>query len=149
MAKNLTNLHKKQRRLIASFALTMGLGPGSAFAWDPSDAKSVDELQLMNDDELNSEARQMCVGAAVARDVERSQSADAQTAYLDTIMQVTRSKHQGQAPWWITEYQQAAQTTDASKCAAINVKRLQRDPAEANEAEHRQKATGKQESPAK
>jgi hypothetical protein len=132
-------------RCIAFIVFMLRLLPVPVFAWYPEDAKSIDQLQLMDDSELNSEASEVCMRAVVARKHEMKRKADAATDYLDTIVRAARDKNHGQVPWWLAEYQHTARTTDAGPCDAIFMKRL--DEEIAKEAESQKKSAGRPNKP--
>src|SRR4029077_18620269 len=89
-------------------------------AWqDKRDNKPVAELELMDDNELASEASEVCIRGAVAIQNDfHSENTDMKVRglekqgearnYLETIERVLRKMHQGNTPKWIEDMQSAS-----------------------------------------
>jgi hypothetical protein len=95
-------------RTVSSIALVMSLVPLSTFAWRPPDGKPFEELMLLTDDKLEVEAFSACIHS--------------DTKYVARVMTVARKKHEGQVPWWVTEYQAVASTGSPKGCVEITEK---------------------------
>jgi hypothetical protein len=120
----------KQIWIIA--ALGLCLSGRYAFAWEPQYPEPLKKLILMDDNALDSEAMRVCVKAVVSRQYGMDGTAIATTDYLETVVHVTRTKHHGQEPWWMTAYKGAAEGTDAQQCNAIAMKRMNEEVATAS-----------------
>ena len=117
------------------FCLYMLILATPALAWDNErDSKPVEELALMNDQELFSQALNTCIyltsywhikpqfpnqGEAYLAEQDDKKMWPAKR-YLDRIGLVARQRNKGTMPWWVDELKAAGMGDHGDQCLAIS-----------------------------
>lgn len=100
---------------------------GSADWQSKRDNKPVSELELMNDNELCSEAHEVCMDITILRRVGTSDLTHLQEIvdgmeYMELVSRVARKRHNGKIPAWMNEMRKAASGSEPILCFHVWVK---------------------------
>jgi hypothetical protein len=84
--------------------------------WQSKDAKPIDELSLMNEGELASEASKVCIDLTIGGKLIRSDDRLRAWRYLETIGRVIRQRNAGRVPQWVDHLILAAYGKNKDAC---------------------------------